>query len=381
MLKDDTGEGLKLFWEDYMAKKVETQLETLRRDNIPAIQKALGDDAIRVGILNGAVKCEVIPTGCMAIDIATGVGGIPRGRIIEIYGPESSGKTTLALTIAAQAQKAGGVAAMVDAEHCLDPQYTAALGVNLDDLLFSQPDTGEQALEIVEKLTASNLVDVIIVDSVAALTPKKILEGELGDNTIGLQAQLMSKALSRLKGEVRKSRTCVIFTNQLRDKIGVMTYGGDHDQTPGGRALKFYASMRIDIRRVGSMQDAQDGPKVGNEVRIKIAKNKVAPPFKEARFQIVFGKGISNIGSLVDIAVEHDIIKKSGTWLSYDHSKWGGKSQAVKFLENNIIIKDEIDKKIREKLLAKTIEGKVEEESNEQRIDGVETTSSEVQSQ
>ncbi len=288
---------------------------------------------------------EVISTGCLPLDIALGVGGIPRGRIIEIYGPESSGKTTVALHIAAQAQKMGGVAAFIDAEHALDPVYAHNLGINLDELLVSQPDTGEQALEIAEALVRSGAVDVVVVDSVAALVPRAELEGDMGDSHVGLQARLMSQALRKLTGAVNKSRTAIVFINQLREKIGVMF--GNPETTAGGRALKYYATVRIDIRRSETLKQGSD--MVGNRTKAKIVKNKVAPPFKIAEFDIVFGEGISQAGSLVDLGVNLGVIKKSGSWFSYNEEKIGqGRENAKKYLKNNPEIFAEIETKVRE---------------------------------
>ena len=281
----------------------------------------------------------------MPLDIALGVGGIPRGRIIEIYGPESSGKTTVALHIAAQAQKMGGVAAFIDAEHALDPVYAHNLGINLDELLGSQPDTGEQALEIAEALVRSGAVDVVVVDSVAALVPRAELEGDMGDSHVGLQARLMSQALRKLTGAVNKSRTAIVFINQLREKIGVMF--GNPETTAGGRALKYYATVRIDIRRSETLKQGSD--MVGNRTKAKIVKNKVAPPFKIAEFDIVFGEGISQAGSLVDLGVNLGVIKKSGSWFSYNEEKIGqGRENAKKYLKNNPEIFAEIETKVRE---------------------------------
>ncbi len=273
-----------------------------------------------------------IPTGALSLDIALGVGGLPRGRVVEIYGPESSGKTTVALHVIAEAQRAGGIAAFIDAEHALDPTYAQALGVDINELLVSQPDTGEQALEIADMLVRSAAVDVIVVDSVAALTPRAEIEGEMGDSHVGLQARLMSQALRKLSGSLKKSNTTAVFINQLREKIGVMF--GSPETTPGGRALKFYSSVRLDVRRIETLKDGTDA--VGNRVRVKVVKNKVAPPFRQAEFDIMYGKGISREGSLLDIAVEHDIVKKSGAWYTYEGEQIGQGRENVKgFLSAN----------------------------------------------
>lgn len=309
------------------------------------IEKNFGKGSIMKLGSGAAQGIEVIPTGCLPLDIALGVGGIPRGRIIEIFGPESSGKTTVALHIAAQAQKQGGVAAFIDAEHALDPVYAHNLGIDLDELLVSQPDTGEQALEIAEALVRSGAVDVVVVDSVAALVPRAELEGDMGDAHVGLQARLMSQALRKLTGAVNKSRTAIVFINQLREKIGVMF--GNPETTAGGRALKYYATVRIDIRRQETLKQGSD--MVGNRTKAKIVKNKVAPPFKIAEFDIVFGEGISQAGSLVDLGVNLGIIKKSGSWFSYNEEKIGqGRENAKKYLKNNPEIFAEVEAKVRE---------------------------------
>ncbi len=309
------------------------------------IEKNFGKGSIMKLGSGAAQGIEVISTGCLPLDIALGVGGIPRGRIIEIYGPESSGKTTVALHIAAQAQKMGGVAAFIDAEHALDPVYAHNLGINLDELLVSQPDTGEQALEIAEALVRSGAVDVVVVDSVAALVPRAELEGDMGDSHVGLQARLMSQALRKLTGAVNKSRTAIVFINQLREKIGVMF--GNPETTAGGRALKYYATVRIDIRRSETLKQGSD--MVGNRTKAKIVKNKVAPPFKIAHFDIVCGEGISQAGSLVDLGVNLGVIKKSGSWFSYNEEKIGqGRENAKKYLKNNPEIFAEIETKVRE---------------------------------
>lgn len=307
-------------------------------------------------------QVETIPSGSLALDIAIGVGGFPRGRIIEIYGPESSGKTTVALHAIAEVQKTGGQAAFIDAEHALDPVYASKLGVNIDELLLSQPDTGEQALEIAEALVRSGAVDIIIIDSVAALVPKAEIEGDMGDSHVGLQARLMSQALRKLSGAINKSKVIAIFINQLREKVGVMF--GNPETTPGGRALKFYSSVRLDIRRVESIKQGNDI--IGNRTRIKVVKNKVAPPFKQADVDIMYGEGISKEGSLVDIASEMDIINKSGAWYSYNNDRLGqGRENAKQFLKENPQISQEIEQKIREASNLTTIVPAVTEEENE----------------
>ena len=291
------------------------------------------------------MNIEAISTGALSLDIALGIGGIPRGRIIEIFGPESSGKTTLALHVIAEAQKMGGEAAFIDAEHALDPVYAKHLGVNIDDLIVSQPDTGEQALEIAEALTRSGAIDVIVVDSVAALVPKAEIDGDMGDAHVGLQARLMSQALRKLAGVINKSKTVIIFINQLREKVGIMF--GNPETTPGGRALKYYASVRLDIRKIENIK--QDGEVVGNRARVKVVKNKVAPPFREAEFDIVYGKGISKEGNILDIAVNLDIIEKSGSWFSYNGERIGqGRENVKRYLAENSKMKDEVEKKIRD---------------------------------
>ena len=290
------------------------------------------------------MNVEAIPTGALSLDIALGIGGIPRGRIIEIYGPESSGKTTLALHAIAETQKLGGEAAFIDAEHALDPVYAKHLGVDIDNLIVSQPDTGEQALEIVEALTRSGAIDIIVVDSVAALVPKAEIDGDMGDSHMGLQARLMSQALRKLAGAINKTKTIIIFINQLREKIGVMF--GNPETTTGGRALKFYASVRLDIRKIENIK--QDGNVIGNRARVKIVKNKVAPPFREAEFDIMYGEGISKIGNIFDMAVNLDIIEKSGSWFSYNGNRIGqGRENVKKYLQDNPELLDEVEKKVR----------------------------------
>ncbi|MCU7729994.1 recombinase RecA [Actinoplanes sp. KI2] len=293
------------------------------------------------------VQTAIIPTGSIALDVALGVGGLPRGRVIEVYGPESSGKTTVALHAVANAQRNGGIAAFIDAEHALDPDYAKALGVDTDALLVSQPDTGEQALEIADMLIRSGALDVIVIDSVAALVPRAEIEGEMGDSHVGLQARLMSQALRKITGVLNNSGTTAIFINQLREKIGVMF--GSPETTTGGRALKFYASVRLDVRRIESLKDGTDV--VGNRTRVKVVKNKVAAPFKQAEFDIMYGKGISREGSLIDVGVEQSIIRKSGAWYTYDGDQLGqGKEKAREFLKENPDVAAEIEKKILEKL-------------------------------
>ncbi|WP_131768248.1 recombinase RecA [Candidatus Protofrankia californiensis] len=290
---------------------------------------------------------QVIPTGSIALDVALGIGGLPRGRVVEIYGPESSGKTTVALHAVANAQAAGGIAAFIDAEHALDPDYAAKLGVNTDALLVSQPDTGEQALEIADMLIRSGAIDVIVIDSVAALVPRAEIEGEMGDSHVGLQARLMSQALRKLTGALSHSGTTAIFINQLREKVGVMF--GSPETTTGGKALKFYASVRLDVRRIETLKDGADA--VGNRTRVKVVKNKMAPPFRTAEFDIVYGGGISREGSLIDMGVEHGIIRKSGAWYTYDGDQLGqGKENARSFMRDNPDIANEIEKRIKEKL-------------------------------
>ena len=322
------------------------------------IQKDFGENAImRLGD-NVKMEVDVIPTGNLLIDRALGVGGFARGRIVEIYGPESSGKTTLTLTAIAQAQKSGGLAAFIDVEHALDPQYAARLGVNLDDLLVSQPSSGEEALQICEALVRSNAIDVIVVDSVAALVTKQELEGEIGDSTVGAQARLMSAALRKLTSFISKARTVCIFTNQIREKIGVMF--GNPETTPGGRALKFYASVRVDIRRIGQIKGS-DGVIAGNRTKIKVVKNKVAPPFTECEFDIMYGQGISKVGDLLDLAERLEIVQKSGAWFSYNGTRIGqGRDNAKNFLRDNPDIFEEISELVRQnadKLYAKSIKG------------------------
>lgn len=309
------------------------------------IEKQFGKGSVmRLGE-KADTQIDAVPTGALALDIALGIGGVPRGRIIEIYGPESSGKTTVALHIVAEAQKLGGEAAFIDAEHALDPIYAENLGVNIDDLIVSQPDTGEQALEITEQLIRSGALDVVVIDSVAALVPKQEIEGLMGDAHVGLQARLMSQALRKLASVINRSNTIAIFINQLREKVGI-SYGNP-ETTPGGRALKFYSSVRLEVRRAETIKG--DDGLAGNRTKVKVVKNKVAPPFKEAEFDIMYGKGISVVGNLVDVGVDFDIIEKSGSWYSYNGTRLGqGRESAKKVLEDNPEIREEIDAKIRE---------------------------------
>ncbi len=316
------------------------------------IEKQFGKGSVmRMGDSGLARDIEAISTGSLGLDIALGIGGLPKGRVAEIYGPESSGKTTLTLQVIAEAQKVGGTCAFVDAEHALDPGYAEKLGVNVDDLLVSQPDTGEQALEITDMLVRSSAVDVIVIDSVAALTPKAEIEGDMGDSHMGLQARLMSQALRKLTANIKRSNTLVIFINQIRMKIGVMF--GSPETTTGGNALKFYSSVRLDIRRIGAIKKGDEI--VGNQTRVKVVKNKVSPPFKQAEFEILYGKGISHEGELIDLGVAHDFVNKAGSWYSYKGDKIGqGKDKASTFLKEHPEIAEEIEVQIREKLLPVT---------------------------
>jgi recombination protein RecA len=316
---------------------------------VAAIQKQYGDGSImRLGDATAHVKIDVIPTGALSLDLATGVGGVPRGRVVEVFGPESSGKTTLCLSIIANAQRAGGLAAFIDVEHAVDPSYSKRIGVNLDDLLISQPDGGEEALTITETLIRSNAVDVVVVDSVAALVPRAELEGQMGDATVGAQARLMSQAMRKLTAVIHKSKTCCIFTNQIREKIGVMF--GNPETQPGGRALKFYASMRLDMRRINVIKDAM-GKVVGSHVRTKVVKNKVAPPFTEAEFDIMYDVGISREGSVVDVATDLAVLDKKGSWLAFDGQQIGqGRESAKEFLRENPKVLDQIIAAVRQKI-------------------------------
>ena len=325
------------------AKALEMTLHALEKEFGKGTVMKLGDKA--------ALQVETVPTGCLELDLALGVGGIPKGRIIEIYGPESSGKTTVALQIVAQVQKEGGLAAFIDAEHALDPMYAKALGVNVDELYVSQPNSGEDALEIAESLVRSGAVDIVVIDSVAALVPRAEIDGEMGDSFVGLQARMMSQAMRKLTGVVAKTNSIALFINQIREKVGVMY--GIPETTTGGRALKFYASVRLEIRRGEQLKDG--AAIVGNRTKIKVVKNKVAPPFKTCEVDLIYGKGISREGSLLDLAVANDIIQKSGAWFSYDDQRIGqGRDNARVFLEQNPDVADEIDKKIREIYVTKS---------------------------
>ncbi|MET8248986.1 recombinase RecA [Streptomyces sp. NPDC005202] len=311
------------------------------------IERQFGKGAIMRMGERSKEPIEVIPTGSTALDVALGVGGLPRGRVVEVYGPESSGKTTLTLHAVANAQKAGGTVAFVDAEHALDPEYAKKLGVDIDQLILSQPDNGEQALEIVDMLVRSGALDLIVIDSVAALVPRAEIEGEMGDSHVGLQARLMSQALRKITGALNQSKTTAIFINQLREKVGVMF--GSPETTTGGRALKFYASVRLDIRRIETLKDGTEA--VGNRTRVKVVKNKVAPPFKQAEFDILYGQGISREGGLIDMGVEHGFVRKAGAWYTYEGDQLGqGKENARNFLKDNPDLANEIEKKIKEKL-------------------------------
>ncbi len=342
------------------------------------IEKQFGKGSIMKLGADARANVSVIPTGALPVDIALGVGGLPRGRIIEIFGPESSGKTTVALHVVAEAQKNGGYAAFIDAEHALDPVYARTLGVNIEDLLVSQPDTGEQALEIAEALVRSGAIDVLVVDSVAALVPRAEIEGEMGDSHVGLQARLMSQAMRKLSGVVSKSHTMAVFINQMREKVGVMF--GNPETTPGGRALKFYSSVRLDVRRLEPIK--QGNETIGNRTRAKIVKNKVAPPFRQADFDIIYGKGISKEGCILDLALEKEVVKKSGSWYSYGEDKIGqGKENAKAFLKENPEIMKEIEKQVKiqynltsehgqdENLHREESEGELKEETGENSSD------------
>lgn len=330
---------------------------------VSQIEKQYGKGTIMKVGGETRVDVPVISTGALSLDIALGVGGIPRGRVVEIFGPESSGKTTLTLHIVANAQKDGGIAAFIDAEHALDPDYAKKLGVDINNLMVNQPDTGEQALEITELLVRSNAVDIIVIDSVAALVPRAEIEGEMGDAHVGLQARLMSQALRKLTGCISKSHTCVIFINQIREKIGVM-YGGNPETTPGGRALKFYSSVRIDIRRIGSIKDGDIT--IGNRVRATVAKNKVAAPFKKAEFDILYNSGISRAGDIIDLGVEHQIIDKSGTWFSFGEIRLGqGRENSRQFIESKPDVMKEIEQSILKKIKPEMVAEKPAEKPGE----------------
>lgn len=345
MAKDDIKKNEKE--KDTEEEKNDKEKNKAVDDAISQVERAYGKGAIMRFTDNEVVPVEVIPTGALSLDIALGVGGVPRGRIIEVFGHEGTGKTTLALHIVSEAQKMGGIAAFIDVEHALDTSYARSIGVNLENLLISQPDAGEQALEIVETLIRSGAIDVVVVDSVAALTPQAEVEGEMGDAHVGLLPRLMSKALRKLSGVTNKSKTCVIFTNQIRQKIGLMF--GNPDTTPGGLALKFHASVRLEIRRGQQIKEGTDV--LGTRVTTKVVKNKVAPPFKEAEFDVTFGKGISKEGNLLDIAVEAGMVEKRGSWFSYNNERIGqGRNSAKTYLEENPEIAAELDQKIRENL-------------------------------
>jgi len=358
--------------KDSKRDKPMTREEALE-NALKQIEKNHGKGAImRLGEAKANMNIEVISTGILPLDIALGVGGIPRGRIIEVYGPESSGKTTVTLHMIAEAQKAGGLAAFIDAEHALDPEYARKLGVNTEDLLISQPDTGEQALEIVDALVHSGAIDIIVVDSVAALVPKSEIEGDMGSSVVGLQARLMSQAMRKLTGIISKTRTVAVFINQLREKIGV-TYGNP-ETTTGGRALKFYASVRIDVRRADSIKQGTES--LGNRTRAKIVKNKVAPPFKTAEFDIIYGEGVSRLGSIIDMAVDLDLINKSGAWYSYEGTRLGqGKENAKATLEEKPELIAEIEEKIRTKLLVEGVTPKKKGGSKKSSADADQETS------
>jgi recombination protein RecA len=317
------------------------------------IEKQFGKGSVmRLGDGSSIANIEAVSTGSIGLDVALGIGGLPKGRVVEIYGPEASGKTTLTLQVIAEAQKMGGTAAFVDAEHALDPQYAEKLGVNVDELLVSQPDTGEQALEITDMLVRSGAVDVIVVDSVAALTPKAEIEGEMGDSHVGLQARLMSQALRKLTGNIKRSNAMVVFINQIRMKIGVMF--GSPETTTGGNALKFYSSVRLDIRRIGAIKKGDEV--IGNQTRVKVVKNKVSPPFKMAEFEILYGEGISREGEIIELGVQHGLIDKAGSWYSYGNDRIGqGKENVREFLKTNPDVAAEVEQKIREKLLPTTV--------------------------
>ena len=335
-----------------VVEEVENDKEKNLENTVAQIEKTFGKGAIMKLDDSFITDVEVIPTGCLSLDLALGIGGMPRGRIIEVYGPESSGKTTVCLHVIAEAQKLGGTAAFIDAEHAIDPRYAKALGVKLDQLFVSQPDNGEQALDIVEALVRSGAIDIIVVDSVAALTPKAEIEGDMESNVVGLQARLMSKALRKLTGIISKTKTCLIFINQLREKVGIMF--GNPETTTGGKGLKFYSSIRMDVRKKDAIKDGSDI--VGNRTCIKIVKNKMAPPFRTAEFDIIYGKGISKEGSIVDLAIEQGIMKKSGSWISYNDEKIGqGRDKVVAYLRENSELRDEIETLVKESIVSKGV--------------------------
>ena len=341
--------------------------EEALKNALKHIEKEFGKGSImRLGEASANMNVETIPTGILPLDVALGVGGVPRGRIVEVYGPESSGKTTVTLHMIAEAQKNGGIAAFIDAEHALDPVYAKKLGVNIDELLISQPDTGEQALDIVDALVRSGAIDLIVVDSVAALVPKAEIDGDMGDQAVGLHARLMSRAMRKLTGFISKSRTVVVFINQIREKVGVMF--GSPETTTGGRALKFYSTVRLDVRKTDKIMQGQE--MIGNRTRIKVVKNKVAPPFRTAEFDIMYGEGVSRVGTVLDIATDFDIIEKSGSWYSYDGSRLGqGKENAKKALKEKPELAAEIEEKVRVKLVeqaAAAKEGEVERVPDEE---------------
>lgn len=354
MAKEDKSKVLEIpGTKEEKLKALDAAISKIEKDYGKGSVMKLGDSARNMNV-------EAIPTGCLSLDLALGVGGVPKGRIIEVYGPESSGKTTVALHMVAEVQKSGGIAGFIDAEHALDPVYARNIGVNIDDLYISQPDNGEQALEITETMVRSGAVDIVIVDSVAALVPKAEIDGDMGDSHVGLQARLMSQALRKLTAVISKTNCIVIFINQLREKVGVMF--GNPETTTGGRALKFYSSVRLDVRRIETLKQA--GEFTGNRTRVKVVKNKVAPPFKEAEFDIMFGKGISREGDILDIAVDLGIINKSGAWFAYNGVKIGqGRENAKKYLIENEEICREVEEKVRAQVLAKDTEEEKQEET------------------
>ena len=352
-----------------MAKEKETKIaaddnrQKALESALAQIEKSFGKGSVmKLGDKSAHMNIETVSTGCLSLDLALGLGGVPKGRIIEIYGPESSGKTTVALHMVAEVQKRNGIAGFIDAEHALDPAYAKNIGVDIDNLYISQPDNGEQALEIAETMVRSGAVDIIIIDSVAALVPKAEIEGDMGDSHVGLQARLMSQALRKLTGVVSRTNCIVVFINQLREKVGVMF--GNPETTTGGRALKFYSSVRMDVRRIDSIKSA--GEVIGNRTRVKVVKNKIAPPFKEAEFDIIYGKGISKLGDIIDLAVNDNIIVKSGSWFSYNGDKIGqGRDNTKQFLSEHPEIADEIEKKVRDKYVIKPDESLTEEDEGE----------------